>query len=189
MYTEVTDRQSSQIKFQAYGDRQGPLHGLPISSPYMTKDYLQQKRFQAQSNGTTYVYDMPDMFRQMTERLWKEYCKARPTHDIHIPEKVLLECVELVLNGDILEEVQRLPGENTCGMVAWRIVLATPEFPNGRELILIANDLTYFIGSFGPQEDILFKKASELARARKIPRVYVSCNSGARIGKKMEIKF
>ena len=56
-------------------------------------------------------------------------------------------------------------------MVAWRIVLATPEYPEGREIIVIANDLTFLIGSFGIKEDILFHKASELARARKVPRV------------------
>lgn len=78
----------------------------------MTKDFLQQKRFQAQSNGTTYVYDVPDMFRQMTERHWKEFSKARPTVDIRIPDKILLECQELVLEGDNLVEMQRLPGEN-----------------------------------------------------------------------------
>lgn len=38
----------------------------------MTKDYLQQKRFQAQSNGTTYVYDYPDMFRQVLVNMWHE---------------------------------------------------------------------------------------------------------------------
>lgn len=112
MYTEVTDKETGQIKFVAYGKTQGPLHGLAISTPYVTKDFLQQKRFQAQSNGTTYVYDIPDMFRQMTEKHWKEFCKARPTVDVRIPEKVLIECMELVLNGDNLEEVQRLPGEN-----------------------------------------------------------------------------
>lgn len=56
-------------------------------------------------------------------------------------------------------------------MVAWRMVLCTPEYPNGRELILISNDLTIYIGSFGPKEDILFHKASVLARERKCPRV------------------
>lgn len=56
-------------------------------------------------------------------------------------------------------------------MVAWRIVLATPEYPDGREMILIANDLTCVIGSFGPREDILFNKASILARELKVPRV------------------
>ena len=52
------------------------------------------------------------MFRQSIEKLWKEFSKARPTEDIRIPEKLLLECVELVLKGETLEEVQRLAGEN-----------------------------------------------------------------------------
>lgn len=186
MYNEVKDQ--GVMKFMAYSNRQGPLHGLPISSPYMTKDYLQQKRFQAQSNGTTYCFDLPDMFRQNCEKLWKQYSKERPNEDIRIPEKVLIECNELVLNGDSMDEVQRLPGENDIGMVAWRIRLATPEFPDGRDIIVIANDLTCFIGSFGPKEDMVFQKASEIARERKIPRIYISCNSGARIGLAEEVK-
>ncbi|XP_070066544.1 acetyl-CoA carboxylase isoform X5 [Drosophila virilis] len=188
MYTEQTEPETGIIKFRAYGDKQGSLHGHPISSPYMTKDFLQQKRFQAQSNGTTYVYDVPDMFRQMTERHWKEFSKARPTVDIRIPDKILLECKELVLEDDNLVELQRLPGENNCGMVAWRIVLATPEYPAGREIIVIANDLTYLIGSFGIKEDVLFAKASQLARKLKVPRIYISVNSGARIGLAEEVK-
>ncbi|KAM8714293.1 hypothetical protein ACLKA7_014427 [Drosophila subpalustris] len=188
MYTEQTEPETGIIKFKAYGDKQGSLHGHPISTPYMTKDFLQQKRFQAQSNGTTYVYDVPDMFRQMTERHWKEFSKARPTVDIRIPDKILLECKELVLEGDTLVEMQRLPGENNCGMVAWRIVLATPEYPAGREIIVIANDLTYLIGSFGIKEDVLFAKASQMARKLKVPRIYISVNSGARIGLAEEVK-
>lgn len=54
--------------FQAYGDKQGPLHGMLINTPYVTKDLLQSKRFQAQSLGTTYVYDFPEMFRQVLVR-------------------------------------------------------------------------------------------------------------------------
>lgn len=77
MYTEVVDIESGIINFQAYGSKQGPLHGLPISTPYIPKDFLQQKRFQAQSSGTTYVYDYPDMFRQMVDAQWKHYSKER----------------------------------------------------------------------------------------------------------------
>lgn len=36
-----------------------------INTPYVTKDLLQAKRFQAQTLGTTYVYDFPEMFRQV----------------------------------------------------------------------------------------------------------------------------
>lgn len=70
-------------------------------------------------------------------------------------------------------------------MVAWKISLKTPEYPNGREIVVIANDITCKIGSFGPDEDMLFQKASEFARERGIPRVYIAANSGARIGQSM----
>lgn len=42
-------------------------------------------------------------------------------------------------------------------MVAWQMTLKTPLYPKGRQIIVISNDITYKIGSFGPQEDILFK--------------------------------
>ncbi|ERE68585.1 acetyl-CoA carboxylase 2-like protein [Cricetulus griseus] len=67
LYKEVTDSRTAQIMFQAYGDKQGPLHGMLINTPYVTKDLLQSKRFQAQSLGTTYIYDIPEMFRQLFE--------------------------------------------------------------------------------------------------------------------------
>ena len=47
-------------------------------------------------------------------------------------------------------------------MVAWKMTLLTPEYPHGREIIVIANDLTHTIGSFGPEEDVLFLKASQV---------------------------
>ena len=74
------------------------------------------------------------------------------------------------------------------GMVAFRMKLKTPEYPEGRDIIVICNDITHMIGSFGPQEDELFLKASELARAEGIPRIYIAANSGARIGLAEEIK-
>ncbi len=47
---------------------------------------------------------------------------------------------------------------------------------------MISNDITHKIGSFGPAEDAFFHKASLYARALGIPRIYLSANSGARIG-------
>ena len=32
------------------------------------------------------------------------------------------------------------PGNNNHGMVAWKIDLKTPEYPKGREIVVIAND-------------------------------------------------
>ena len=47
---------------------------------------------------------------------------------------------------------------------------------------MIANDITIKAGSFGTREDVVFKLASEFAREKRIPRLYVAANSGARIG-------
>ncbi|KAJ8967322.1 hypothetical protein NQ314_002949 [Rhamnusium bicolor] len=190
MYTEVVDPETGIINFQAYGTKQGPLHGLPISTPYIPKDYLQQKRFQAQSVGTTYVYDFPDMFRQMVDLQWKQYSQERLSEAIRIPDK-LMDFVELILDPETearLIEQKRVPGENNVGMVAWRLTLYTPEYPQGRDIIVIANDITYLIGSFGPREDKVFGMASEIARKLKIPRIYLAVNSGARIGLAEEVK-
>ncbi|XP_062873532.1 acetyl-CoA carboxylase 2 isoform X2 [Trichomycterus rosablanca] len=180
LYEEVTDTASGQIMFQSYTEKHSPLHGMLINTPYVTKDLLQAKRFQAQSLGTTYVYDFPEMFRQALLKLWGPGDQC--------PKDVLL-CSELVLDPqDRLVQMNRLPGDNEVGMVAFRMKMKTPEYPEGREIVVICNDITYQIGSFGPQEDLLFLRASELARAEGIPRVYIAANSGARIGLADEVK-
>jgi len=43
------------------------------------------------------------------------------------------------------------------GMVAWKMTLQTPECPGGRDIIVVANDITFKIGSFGPREDMLYQ--------------------------------
>ena len=79
-------------------------------------------------------------------------------------------------NKQQLQEVNRNPGENNVckhkskcwlqvgciflskiGMVVWRMKMLTPQYPQGREIIVISNDITHQIGSFGPKEDLLFK--------------------------------
>lgn len=194
LYTEAIDPKTGIIRFESYtastnnsNSRPGPMHGLPISTPYLTKDYLQAKRCQAQSAGTTYVYDLPDMFRQQVEKAWKEYIEERPNENITMPNP-LIDTVELVLEGDNLVELKRLPGENDVGMVAWRLTIYCPEYPAGRDIILIANDLTYLIGSFGMAENIIFSRASEKARQLGIPRIFFAANSGARMGLAEEVK-
>eukprot|EP00063_Salmo_salar_P052735 XP_014027570.1 PREDICTED: acetyl-CoA carboxylase-like isoform X2 [Salmo salar] len=180
LYKEVTDPSTGQIMFQSYEDKQGPLHGMLINHPYVTKDLLQYKRFQAQTLGTTYVYDFPEMFRQALFKLWGPGDSC--------PKDVLM-CTELVLDPqDRLVQMNRLPGDNQVGMVVFRMRMKTPEYPEGRDIIVICNDITYRIGSFGPQEDQLFLRASELARDEGIPRIYISANSGARIGLAEEIR-
>ena len=54
------------------------------------------------------------------------------------------------------------------------MTLFVPEAPEGRDIIVISNDITFDIGTFGPGEDKLYMKASEMARKRGIPRIYIS---------------
>ena len=73
LYKEITDKSTGETTFESYSSKQGPFHGRNLRTPYVTRDHLQQKRFTAQSNGTTYVYDFPEMFRQALIKAWKHY--------------------------------------------------------------------------------------------------------------------
>uniref|UniRef100_A0A8C6J096 Uncharacterized protein n=1 Tax=Melopsittacus undulatus TaxID=13146 RepID=A0A8C6J096_MELUD len=180
LYKEVKDPTTGSIMFQSFGDKQGQQHGMLINTAYVTKDLLQAKRFQAQSLGTTYVYDFPEMLRQALFKLWGSSEWYR---------KDILTYTELVLDSQgQLVQMNRAPGGNQVGMVAFKMKLKTPEYPEGRDIVLICNDITHRIGSFGPEEDLVFLRASELARAEGIPRIYIAANSGARIGFADEIK-
>ena len=102
-----------------------------------------------------------------------------------------MDLVELVLDPETEKELipqKRVSGENNVGMIAWRITLYTPEYRTGREIILIANDITFLVGSFGPREDKVFYLASKIARKMGVPRIYIAANSGARIGLANEVK-
>ncbi|KAJ7391694.1 hypothetical protein OS493_017391 [Desmophyllum pertusum] len=166
IYREITDLRTGQIVFESYDQKQGPHHGLPVSTPYVTKDHLQLKRFSAQSLGTTYVYDFPELFQQAIIRQWKQWCSENK--DAKTPSDVL-KVTEYVLDeNDQLMPMSRLHGENTIGMIAWRLKCLTPDCPEGREIIVVANDITVMIGSFAPQRTCF--------------------SSGARIGLAEEVK-
>jgi acetyl-CoA carboxylase/biotin carboxylase 1 len=175
LYAEVKNDNGEWV-FKSLG-KPGNMHLRPISTPYPTKEWLQPKRYKAHLMGTTYCYDFPELFRQAIASRWSQFF---PNKDI--PED-FFEYNELILDdaGD-LSELTREAGANTIGMVAWKFNVKTPEYPRGRKFIVIANDITFKIGSFGPQEDAFFNKVTELAREEGIPRVYLSANSGARIG-------
>ncbi|WAR61971.1 hypothetical protein PtB15_14B64 [Puccinia triticina] len=177
-YKEVTTEKGKTI-LKSIGPV-GAYHLQPVNFPYPTKEWLQPKRFKAHVVGTTYCYDFPDLFRQAARREWK-----RRTEEIPFlkPPADPLVATELVQDEyGTPQEVSRPPGRNTVGMVAWMFVIKTPQFPNGRRMIVIANDITFKIGSFGPAEDDFFYRVTELAQKLGVPRIYLSANSGARLG-------
>ncbi|PWN29106.1 putative acetyl-CoA carboxylase [Jaminaea rosea] len=154
----------------------GRLNGENATFAYEPRVALQTRRARAHALQTTFCHDLVAVFREALRASWKGVPAA--------PEDPLSAVSELVLDEeeDNLRETQRPAGTNKIGMVAWLITAKTPEYPEGRQLVIIANDVTIQAGSFGPAEDRFFAAASKLARQRKIPRLYVSANSGARIG-------
>lgn len=180
----------------------GELDGLPITTPYPSTAPFERQRAQAAAiSDTIYCYDFPALLARALEIEWNRYYKVRNLVKTPSIASPLLKCEELVLRRKPhvlvdtenpedyeLEVTNRPPGNNTIGMVAWHLVLSTPEYPDGRELIVIANDITHRAGSFGTAEDKLFLLASEYARKKGIPRLFLAANSGARIGLAEELK-
>ncbi|OJJ01421.1 hypothetical protein ASPVEDRAFT_41004 [Aspergillus versicolor CBS 583.65] len=167
----------------------GANHLRPVATPYPTKEWLQPKRYKAHVMGTQYVYDFPELFREAFQNSWaKAIAKTPSLTERRPPVGECMEYSELVLDdADNLVEISRGPGTNTHGMVGWLVTARTPEYPAGRRFIIVANDITFQIGSFGPLEDKFFHKCTELARKLGIPRIYLSANSGARIGMAEEL--
>ena len=186
LYAEKKSDKNGEWIFHSIGGttRIGAMHLRPVSTPYPTKEWLQPKRYKAHLMGTQFVYDFPDLFRQAFQNSWTKAVAKHGSSAGKQPEPdQCMECSELVLDEhDDLAEVSREPGTNTHGMVGWIVTARTPEYPKGRRFIIIANDITFKIGSFGPTEDKFFYKCTELARKLGIPRIYLSANSGARIG-------
>ena len=186
LYAEKKSEKGGQWIFHSIGGttKIGSMHLRPVSTPYPTKEWLQPKRYKAHLMGTPFVYDFPELFRQAFQNSWtKAVAKNSSLTDKQPALGECMEYSELVLDeSDNLAEVSREPGTNTNGMVGWILTAKTPEYPRGRKFIIIANDITFQIGSFGPAEDKFFYKCTELARRLGIPRIYLSANSGARIG-------
>lgn len=174
LYAEVKNNDGEWV-YKSLG-KPGSMHLRPVTTPYATKEWLQPKRYKAHLMGTTYCYDFPDLFKQAITSQWKQHSQGKLPDDMFAVSELILD------ESGELSEISREAGANKLGMVAWKISAKTPEYPRGRKFIVVANDITYSIGSFGPQEDNFFNHVTELARREGIPRIYLSANSGARLG-------
>eukprot|EP00923_Selenidium_pygospionis_P052652 GHVN01091171.1.p1 GENE.GHVN01091171.1~~GHVN01091171.1.p1 ORF type:complete len:2264 (-),score=531.53 GHVN01091171.1:305-6862(-) len=190
----VSDEETKQV-FPLSDPHTGTLQSQTSPSKgvsfFSAPQGISLKRQAARRAGSTYVYDFLKLIETSLVKIW----------DSHILSGVgtgttpidLLTAKQLVMSDEDddapLEEVSDWRvGVNTIGMLGWVVKVKTPEYPTGRSLILIANDITHKGGSFGVAEDRFFFKASEVARRYGVPRVYISCNAGARIGMYDELK-
>lgn len=168
----------------AKGPRQSPEAGPPVAlEPYPLLSVVDQKRLRCQKLSTTYCYDFIHLFEIAVAAVWDKAAAADPS--ICVPADKLA-ATELALSPDgsrvlPLDQLCKR-GTNKIGMVAWSVTLHTPEVPAGRTVIVIANDITFAQGTFGPMEDLVFERASQYARELGVPRIYMAANAGARFG-------
>jgi len=213
-YVESADASSSTPTFKLIGETKATLassgdgswEGMKVTSPYpLTRPFDSQRKAALRASDSLYCYDLPALFEAVVEQQWSDTVKiggsitagSRPLMVMYTSELIVqhkrrgLDSWDMqdYLNGDLeLSQIQRSAGGNNVGMVAWLMTLNTVEYPHGRQVVLIANDITHKAGSFGTREDVVFKLASEFARASRIPRLYVAANSGARIGLAEHVK-
>lgn len=216
-YVEAAVESGSERIFKLIGGTKASLastgdsswEGLNVDTPYpLTRPFDAQRKAAQRSTDTLYCYDVPALFEAAVEQQWVGSsgdgaieggvrASARPLMVMYTTELVVQKkngapgpwTMEDYLKGDLeLAQIHRGAGANDVGMVAWLMVLKTVEYPNGRQVVLIANDITHKAGSFGTREDVVFKMASEFARQLRIPRIYIAANSGARIGLANEVK-
>jgi acetyl-CoA carboxylase/biotin carboxylase 1 len=206
----ASSMQGEWLKTTAYIDKPDPVTGVTrercvigvgvdemcMLESYESSNTIQTKRAIARRAGSTYAYDYLGLLEVSLIGEWEKYISTLSGPNTPTIPTNLFEAEELIEGADgELVTGKREIGTNKVGMVAWKVTMKTPEYPEGREVVVISNDITVQSGSFGVQEDEVFFKASKYARENKIPRVYISCNSGARIGlvddlkPKFQIKF
>lgn len=175
------------------GSTLGPLDLQPILKPYGSLNLLQRKRLEARRHQTTYCYDFPQVFGNALREIWAARA-ANGEPDAVPPAGDLIKVQEMGLiendgrPGHQLKFVSTEFGKNKIGMIAWLMTLKTPECSTGREIVAIANDITFQSGSFGPKEDEMFRAATEYALQQRVPVVYLAANSGARVGLAVEVQ-
>ena len=175
VYDEVIDSNGAAVlKSLAKDPHSAPLHRKSAHMAYQNRAAIQMRRARAYALGTTFVYDLVDALRQALRKLYTT--PNAPSDPVRVAEELTLDEHEKLIT------IKRPAASNKIGMVGWRVVIQTPEYPEGRPLMVVANDVTHHAGSFGPAEDAFFASVAKEARMTGTPLLYVSSNSGARIG-------
>uniref|UniRef100_A0A0D6R0K3 Uncharacterized protein n=1 Tax=Araucaria cunninghamii TaxID=56994 RepID=A0A0D6R0K3_ARACU len=190
IYREVEDTSKHEMVYLSPLSIMGPLHGVSVSAWHQSLNIVERKRLIARRNNTTYCYDFPLVFETSLEHLWTVALQNGEKDK----DTAIFKASELIFSekqgtwDTPLIAAERTVATNDVGMVAWCMEMSTPEFPSGRTILVVANDVTYNAGSFGPREDAFFASVTDLACEKKLPLIYLAANSGARIGVAGEVR-
>ncbi|KAJ4731697.1 Acetyl-CoA carboxylase [Rhynchospora pubera] len=186
VYREVEGGKSHELVYNSASPVHGSLHGLPLTAQYQPLSRIDLKRLAARKASTTYCYDFPLAFETALQQVWNNEPVKTDKEYLKVTELVFYD--DNCTWGTPLMPAKRGPGLNNIGIVAWRMVMHTPEFPEGRQIIVVANDITFISGSFGPKEYMFFDSVTKLAIREKLPLIYLAANSGARIGMAKDVQ-
>ncbi len=194
-------------------DGRSILAPYPVSRPFSRR-----RSTARMLSDTLYCYDFLELLEHCIVKSWQNFISDRGQSHASVPSpQTVMQAVELVIcstrnekgfqssgcgspgspqshcfsnctDGLKLVPSSRPPGQNDVGIVVWLLTMRTPEYPLGRQVILIANDITFVSGSFGTHESTVFALATEYAQMRGIPRLFLAANSGARIGLAESVK-
>jgi biotin carboxylase/acetyl-CoA carboxylase carboxyltransferase component len=133
-------------------DKENEIRSKHVIKNVCKTSSLQNKNeLLCQKNNTTYCHYFPEMFKPV-------------------------EYFELEVEDDLVREVRSNRTTRPIAMVAWQIVLRSLQ-----TIVVIANDITVDLGTFSYPEEHFFTEISKYCRKHKYPRVYIACNSGAKL--------
>eukprot|EP00834_Sanchytrium_tribonematis_P001027 NODE_22_length_42145_cov_1.310612.p1 type:complete len:2002 gc:universal NODE_22_length_42145_cov_1.310612:25236-19231(-) len=167
-YVESVNNQGEKV-FQSWNASAKSKVDESVLKPYLPKSVDQSSRSKASTMNTTFIQDIPKLMKKAIDSLW--------TFDSEV-KNFMFTCLN-VENEKVFESDNFSANH---GMVAWKFFYTSPEAPYGRSIVVLANDITKFNGSFSVDEDIYFFQISQYCRQQGLPRVYFSANSGARVG-------
>lgn len=187
-------RGTAPVTFQEEEDEASlPSRAAPLG-PYPHLSRTQVKRLQARGAKCTYVHDWPSLLSLILRKDWGVLRQQHKFDRRCVPSRVL-KAVQLFLCPDGATLCAVDDGRSPSGMVVWVVEYYPPALFNletkeaaSRRIVVAANDITFQSGSFAVPEDVMFKAACEHARAQRLPFVYLSANSGARLGLCAEAK-
>ncbi|KAG4215598.1 hypothetical protein ERO13_A01G186450v2 [Gossypium hirsutum] len=119
IYRELEDTSKHRVVYHSLSVR-GPLHGVPVNAQYQALGVLDRNVY-GKENNTTYCYDFPLAFETALQQSWSSQFPGIKRPKVKLLPKVM----ELVFAdqkgnwGTPLVPIERQPGLNDVGMVAW----------------------------------------------------------------------
>ncbi|CBZ50010.1 hypothetical protein NCLIV_004860 [Neospora caninum Liverpool] len=187
---EEGDRKKQQVLSLSPGQKNEFFQHERNVEPYPEVDRIAMARSAARRAGSTYIFDFLGLLEIALLQSWEAHLKEKGGKeggaggwDEAVPRDLFkAEAFRLSPKGDLYLDPDWRVADNKIGMVGFLVTLKTPEYPAGRQLVLLGNDITFQGGSFGVPEHRFFTRVSRFSREQGLPRVYIACNSGARIG-------